>query len=164
MDKADIALLISGASVVCAGLSAFYARRMAKNDSERMKRKRLVFEVTVHPSRDYPGWSDVRVTVRNLEPVSATLNEVSVKRRGVKLLPYEAGFDSTVPYSPEKVDRLPLESASERFTVRSRIGPVDSRSDLPGQMPVVYLNFFAKGDAQPKDLVFDWEWSDGAER
>ena len=63
MDKSDVALLLSAVSAVTAVGSLIYARRIALNDSARMKRKQLVFETSSTPCKEYPDWHSVTVII-----------------------------------------------------------------------------------------------------
>ncbi len=161
MDKSDVALWASVISAAFSAFSVVYARKMAKNDSERMKRKRLVFEVQINAAKNYAGWSQASVVARNLEPVAATINAVRSRKAKIKLLPSEAGKGGTVPWDYTTRESLPAEDAKQLIAVTRFVDPVDTLPSVIRNGPVCYFTFFILGNASPKDFEFIWEWADG---
>lgn len=165
MDKSDIAFVIAAFSALFSAFSVIYARRMAINDAERMKRKSLVFEIQASPCGDYDGWYSVMATIRNFEPVAARLIKVGLKkRRKLKLLPQSAAFGDGPAYDPGKVEALPEDEAKHSIDLGYRIDALGHTSSVPGSGPIQYLWFYANGPVSASDFDLDWEWSDGTKR
>ena len=161
LDKADIALWASVVSAAFSAFSGLYARKMAKNDSERMERRKLVLEIVVTPSTDFFGWYSVDATVRNLEPVAATLKGVRVKNRRLKLLPQDAGMEGNSPSSAKKREKLPEHEAAQFIDLERSIQPFGSLPSETSGGGIVYFWFYVSGNGSTKDFELIWEWADG---
>lgn len=159
IDKGDLAIVIAAISAAFAGSSVMYARRMAKNDSLRMKRKPIVWELG-DPSRSNCGrWTLHYLIVRNFEPVGARITGAKAKpRRGILLLQQRAqnqrdeygnasGFDDT--------------EAARQISFEHPIQPFGSVTSLQGRGPVQTIGLFTKGISKASDLELKWEWADG---
>lgn len=158
MDKADLALIISILSAVGATGSAIFTWRLAQNDSKRMMRKPLVFEVSLRPVDEQPDWQGVYIVVRNLEPVAAEIKGVYTRRRGVLLLSSEDAYDRQA-FPPAFRSPLPVEKARQGVALRASVGPQGSQSEYsPG---TVYRTVYLRGAAKPSDIKVDWVWADG---
>lgn len=164
MDKSDVALLLSAVSAVTAVGSLIYARRIALNDSARMKRKQLVFETSSTPCKEYPDWHSVTVIIRNFEPVSATVLRVKSKRHGAwwsaraRLLSNDYRYEMTEsgpnPWSAQ-VERLPDHLAKHDLEMNRWVPETGVDNG------VVSVSFFATKKVISSDLLLYWEWNDG---
>ena len=163
MNKSDIALWISVVSEMSALASVWYTRRIAINDSERMKRKPLVFEINSAPSKEYDGWHSVHMTIRNFEPVAAGLVRLRLKKRG-KLLPSKARWGSDLnpnPWDPV-LETLPGHKAKDYLDLSFSIEAQGHGSSLPGSVSSEHLHFYCDREVVTSDFAFEWEWADGA--
>ena len=165
MDKADWALAIAALSALAAFWGALYARRLARNDTERMKRRPLVFEY--EPTRTnatHPDWIDYLLVVRNLEPVGAIMTAIRCRTKtGAVLLKSDA---YKTDGGGETDDLLTAIPEYREITLQTRIGPrrtaVGHQPTQPGD--TLYLWIMTKNLRSKDDLQIIWSWADGQKR
>lgn len=163
LSEARVAIIISLLSAAFTGGTLWYTRRLAKNDTERMRRKPLVVELL--PSRQADptrhGWGDHLLIVRNLEPVGAVIR--SIRSRPRKSCVIYVDRHLVMPTTPSLDWVLPEElpeTRSEKVDLTIRpVGAVQSASGTPGD--TLHLRLMAKGVSRPSDVFLDWEWADG---
>ncbi|RRH72009.1 hypothetical protein [Falsigemmobacter faecalis] len=176
MEKVDWALLISILSFCAATASAFYTRRMAVQDAQRMKRKSPILEVlSSNPLRrmigsplrgggyvDIEGYWETRVTIRNLEPTARLKINAIAARRGVLISDRPSLEDPDKP-SYDRPLQFPL--PSDAFRSKIRLGYSIEVFGTPHRQPsggdAVYPLIYSKSKLAPSDLKLDWEWLDG---
>lgn len=98
LTDSPVAIIVSLMSAAFTGGTLFYTRRLAKNDTAKMKRSTLVSELSPYlstPTR--PGWEDYQLVVRNLEPVGAVVHSIRSKRRGSCIICVERHRDNSDP-------------------------------------------------------------------
>lgn len=160
--EARLALIISSAS---AFMTVFYTRRLARNDSERMKRKGLVFEL--HPgliNQSAMGWADNVLVVRNLEPIGAIVESIRCRKKKASVHTRESATeDHGTPWSPEISPEAPPKAQREA-PIGRRIAPAGSprRDSSPGDTLHIWL--LTQGVESLKDLDVSWSWADGQKR
>ncbi|NUB43849.1 hypothetical protein GEU84_005600 [Fertoebacter nigrum] len=149
--------------------SVLYARRMAKNDTERMRRKALVFELERSGvNEEAPEWISYYLIVRNLEPIGAKVLTIAAKPKAGRVLSNldaygdHPGYDAATGRNHLK---NPLPDL-RRTDLNYRVGPSGSSRSASGASPgdTVYIPFMAKNVMKIGDLSFEWEWADGQKR
>lgn len=163
LENGDTALIVSIASAIFTFFSVVYARRLAVNDSERMKRKKIIYEVSCHHSPDFPGWFCVNITFRNLESVSAKIIAIKSKRFSSLKLSAVAfsNADGREPWAPPVPSPpSPLE-AGNFLKVDLIVDAQGHLSNIPGSGPIQHFTCFANQNLKSSDLILVWEWGDG---
>lgn len=164
LTEARAALIISTVSAIFTGFSVRYARRMALNDSEKMRRKLPIVECSLRPSKDVPGWQTCNLVVRNLEPVTARLLRIRTRSKKSCLL------DPREAMAPKGAAPLPLkyvQAPPEKHIVDGpwTVAPVGTRPSGGllhiGPDDTAYITLLSKGVRSLKDLHLEWEWGDG---
>lgn len=145
VDKADIAIAIAGISALFTGLGLLYTRRLAINDTRRMKRKGLAIEPWVARKRIDDGGRHVRISVRNLEPYSAHLTRIHVGRNS-----------SRFRLDPQRMPNAEGDNLGRERNISVRIPP--------GPTKEVAIYLLTAGDIDPRELRVDWHWVDGTKR
>nr|WP_111299408.1 hypothetical protein [Paracoccus saliphilus] len=164
LTEARAAILISLASASFTGLTLVYTRRLAKNDTARMKRKEPIFEIEMSTSSDVPdGWTSLLVTARNLETVSFDLTAISTKRRNQFIIRTSDTYEgnSRNPWIEHK--RLEVIPERREVLMGMRVAPAGTPRHPDGITPsaVEHTWLLTKGVNGRGDLVFHWLWSDG---
>lgn len=160
IEKADVALAIAVLSAVFTGWQAIYTRRLAKNDTERMKRRKLIIEKHFEPMPDQPEWHRLRLTCRNLEPIAARVLAIRAKGPRLALLDYEDAYEGN-SFAPNLKNPLPTELAKPRLDVTRDVSASTQAQSEWGGGPVQHIYCFTRGPALPEYLEVSWEWSDG---
>uniref|UniRef100_UPI004047EDCA hypothetical protein n=3 Tax=Yoonia sp. TaxID=2212373 RepID=UPI004047EDCA len=165
MDEARVAIIISTLSASFTAGSLIYTRRLAINDTNKMKRKTPVFEIELGGlSDELPEWNIAQIIVRNLEPVAARLTAISVKRRRQAILSRDDALDvRSDPFGGpiyKSKENLPIQSKTE---LRYKIGPLGSKGSEYGSSPcdTIYVSVYVKGVTRIADIKLDWQWADG---
>lgn len=171
LTEARLAILVSLASAAFSGGQFIYTRRLAKNDTQKMKRKAPVLEARFAESEHHEGWQRCFVVVRNLEPVSVDLLEVAVRSKSMRILLEAEEFKTVEGTEGRKQARLATSELALKQSVKidERLRPVGARSaNLLGQgsLPAdtESLSFLTQGVRSVRDLRLDWAWADGQAR
>lgn len=164
LTEARVALGIAILSAIFTGFSLRYTRRLAINDTNKMKRKELVVEIALTgPSADLPGWEDANIVVRNLELVAAKNIAINVKKRGQRILTRNDAFDETGPafaLEPTIKAELPV---LQRCSIMRSINPQGTPERPQGFSPsdTIYIRVFVQEVSKVSDFEVEWEWADG---
>lgn len=170
MDKASIALVISAAALAIAGLSAIYTRRLAKNDTARMKRKIPIFEISIAESATPDGWRSVRIVSRNLEQVAVNITGAKSRSRKVLLASWSDLNDGRQDSLLAPKPRTGF-AGSLNIAIAATLHPHGTKPPPPGSGPqarfafsaadTATLSLYAKGISKPSDIAVEWFWADG---
>lgn len=168
LTEARLAIIVSVTSAAFTGGSLWYTRRLALNDTARMKRKPPAFEVRTYPVREKPDWMSVDIVARNFEPVAVNITGYRHKGRQVLLVhPDQIMRDSGLGMEP-CVDGLRNEMGAPAISERAGIGAggaQETRSTAPHAMrPTEHLTIYARGPFRRDRFTVEWEWADGAPR
>jgi len=166
VDKADLAIAISAASALFTGVGLLYTRKLAKNDTERMKRKTPALEIGwINSESKIPGWEHPSFVVRNLEHVGLMVRGLRAKRGASVYLDHETrtgevgdfGERATAETLPEKREAL--------FPQPVKVEPLGTPQSQSGRVgDTLHLWLYTKGVRSSTDLELLWEWADGQKR
>lgn len=126
-----------------------------------MKRKPLVFEIRSTASRKHAGWHEIMVTIRNLEPVAASIKSVKAKRKQAGILSPSNWADPMKPWD-EPTGEIPRDLAKPQIALGFTVDALDHVSKAPQSGPVRYLYLYSTEPLTSTDLIFDWAWLDGS--
>ena len=145
LSEARLALFISAASATFTGLSLAFTRRLARNDSKRMKRRELVCEPRITRREPDDGKRYISIDIKNLEPYAATVTAVRIKRGRALLVRDPTAYQTASADVP---------SRRQFFQVR-----------IPGQNErPVRIKLIADSEVVSRDIETEWEWLDGTKR
>lgn len=167
LTEARVAIIISILSATFTGLALPYTRRLALNDTARMKRKPLVFEKVIRDeASELPGWSRLEITARNLEPVAANIIAIKVKRRRQMILSYDDAFEEEGNIWGERTTVKKELPALTRCVIPRVVNPLGTAQHPRGFTPsdTAYLSAFVKGVDRVSDIEVEWRWADGKKR
>jgi len=155
MDKSDLALILGALSLVTSIMSAAYSRKLARNDTERMKRKPLVVELSSHGIDAPKGWDAKLITIRNLEPVRANLLEIHALPKTAQIASRQITADSL-----PKLEIAPI-GENRSMYIGFPIGPVGENTARLGTANIAHLYVYTKNIESPTELKLIWQWADG---
>lgn len=159
IEKGDVAILIAALSATFTGLSLLHSRKLAKNDSLRMKRKSVSWELHSAQSAGNEPWIGWYLVVRNVEPYSAKVTGARAKpRQGFLLLATDAQSQEDVYGNPSGFDTT---LAGREIIISRQVHPTGTATGMPGVSPVQTIRLFTQGISSVKDIDLKWEWSDG---
>lgn len=172
LTESRVALIVSFAAAVAAIWSAAYTRGQYHLKKRSMRRKDVVLELSVMEAGGLPeGWSLVRLTARNLEPVSATITALLPKGRKAALADLRDAMHSAAyadHVSPMARAYAPSGLAGrDRFTVdvdpvRRLVWRVElSPRGSAGGVDSASTDILVRNVATAADLRLEWRWSDG---
>lgn len=164
MDKGDVAIIIALLSASFSAWQGLSGHVVAREAKRAAKRKPIAFEASNHPAQAFDGWTQVNVTARNIEPVSATITKVTCLKKGVVILPRSASeHPDSLSYDPKQVDVLPREIAKKYMAYSQQIGPGGSQESKLSHGPraTEYFSFFATAPIDRGDIDIEWLWADG---
>lgn len=164
LTEARTALIISSASAIFAGMSGFYSRRLAKNDSIKMQRKPPIIEMEPRNGRDTPnGWSQWVLIIRNQEAVSVILHEVAAIKKGGLILTESTAYKSERNGlgGAELKNPLPELKAS---ALDLRVPPSGASKSGPHDRDAVRCICLTKNVGGVNDIKVRWSWADGQKR
>lgn len=164
-----------GISLVTAVFTGVYTRRLAINDTNKMKRKEPVLEALLADSENFEGWKECRVTVRNLEAVSVDIRSISSVSDGIYIHPISdtvsvrtlrSGRVERKIIPPDKLPKQRIVVAEKRlYPLGDALVTMDGatihslvRSD---RMEIALIT---RGVRSSTDLRLDWVWADGQAR
>lgn len=166
--ESRVAIAISLASAAFTAGSLLYTRRLAINDSIRMRRKTPVFEVSADSLPEKPEWLRVHVVARNLEPVAVDITGYRHKGKAVVLVDPDRIMAPTPFGIGPDFGALTDELGGSAISVRRGIGAggaQETRSASPhARGATVHLTVYAKGPFRRDLFTVDWQWADGARR
>lgn len=143
MDNGTLALFISFTSALFTGGGLIYTRRLAVNDTKKMKRKHPAIEPHFSVRPGHEGWTFIKLNIRNLEPYEIRLTGI-----------FGRPADATFYLDPQTNQHSTKESAARSRAINVRI--------LPQGSAMTSIRLYAKGIQKARDLRIDWEWIDGA--
>lgn len=164
LTEARAAIFVSVLSAIFTGLTLRHTRRLALNDTARMKRKPLVFEKSISDAtNELSGWSYIQIAVRNLEPVGARITGVKVKHKHQRILTRaDAYSEAQNPFGERTTLKADLPELRQTDIVR-HVGPCGATQSQSGSSPgdTIYLSVYVKGVDRLEDVEIVWQWADG---
>lgn len=162
LTEARAAIAIAVLSAVFSGAQTLYTRRLAKNDTAKMRRKHPALELQ-RQQDDADGWKITVLMVRNFEPVGVRLLQIRSAKRGGRIIHQSDTTIGDSPYNSERVSPYPEKTAIQ---LGYSIGPVGSIRQHQGSTPGAAhtIMTYTKHIETVRDLKLEWEWADGQKR
>lgn len=166
LTESRAAIAISLVAAAFTGMTLKYTRRLALNDTEKMRRTGLIVEFIFNENdASPPGWQSCDVVIRNLEPLGARVEALRVRRKNAEIVEHKDAFVSPKGGDPFARPVLIQELEGKReLSLNFDLKPVGTQRSRWGTGDTCRIGLFSKGVEARADLELVWEWADGQKR